>query len=85
MGVIVLLLEYRFLVLYPPLDTWLAIGYRNDTDSFRAIRHDTIQWLQIEMVTSFFAKNRGRGRGGKTLGKFDTLNYSNISLCGPQM
>ncbi len=44
-------------------NTWLTIRYKSDMSSFRAVRHDTIQWLDIYIVTYFiylfilFAKN----------------------------
>ncbi len=53
--------------------------------SFRVIRYDTIQWLEIVTVTFLCQKKRKRkclfpcsGRGGETLKKLDALNYTNI-------
>ncbi len=40
-------------------DAWLVIWYKNDTGSFRVIRYDAIQWLQINIAT-FFGKNRAK-------------------------
>ncbi len=34
-------------------DTWLVMRYKNNMGSFKAIRSDTIQWLEIEIVTCF--------------------------------
>ncbi len=39
---------------------WLAIQYKEDMGSCRAIQYDTIQWPENDIVTFFFAKNKGK-------------------------
>ncbi len=35
-------------------DLWLVIWYKNDMSSFRAIKYDTIQWLEIDIVMDIY-------------------------------
>ncbi len=78
-------------------DTRLTIWYKNNMSSFRAIHHDTIQWLEIDIV-AFFCQNWEKENAyfyavieeekhRKSLIHWTTQTFSarpRFNLCGPQ-
>ncbi len=64
-------------------DTCLTMTYKRDTGSFRAIRYDSIPWLEISAVT-FFAKHGVKEKACFCAVVEEVKQWKRFSLCGAQ-